>query len=1015
MLLRILLIVLPTLALAQQTHFRPLEAENELSQQHINALLKDHQGFMWIATQDGLNRFDAYQFRTFFQNPGDTNSLSSNYVWTLYEDTRQQLWVGTYGGGLCRYDPNREQFKPFPTPSTLSAANSIRTLIEFPKGTLQVGTDAGLWQFDLEKERYSPLDTTLFKSLTTVLALFPLSETDLLVGTAEGLFLYEPEHHRLQKVDFPLSFTQVSAIQEVENEIWVGGAPGVFRLKKAKPLQVIGHFAPTPLVDANRLSNAITTLLADPYGAVWLGALDGFYQLDLNDFQIRSALPDLPDRQVSSLVAVEPGLLWVGTREGVFQWENTPSKFQLLNRRRYPGLCSEVMLGMAEDAAGNWWIGTKEGLLEFDPKTGGHFCYTPDNSPGMPDPYVLNIRYLNGTLWVGFLRGGIRKFVSEGAGKGRFVSIPGLQEVTQGAGLLDMVVDEAGIYWIATPNKGLLRWDPRTDSLQAFGPASGKANTFSSPYLFHLLLDKNGFIWAGTANGGLCRFDPRTERVTTFANDPQNPNSISSNLVLSTYQDSQGRIWACTANGLNLMTSDSTFLRITKKEGLPNETVYGILEDASGDFWLSTNGGLCKLRLAGNERFTIQAFTQSDGLQGNEFNQYAFLKLRDGRLAFGGTNGLNFFDPLQIQPYNHPSLPVLTDFLLFNQSVPIGAGPGFYLEKSITKTEKITLRHDQNFIAFEFAALGYTQPEHNQFRYRLEGLDEKYVEAGNRRFASYPNLEPGDYRFTVVAGNHDDVWFYQPASVALTVLKPWWQRWWAYSLYGLVLGGILAGIFRSRVQAVRRLERAKAEERELFRKRTARDFHDEAGNRITKLSLLTEVVKRQAPENGQQLLMQIEENIQALRSGMRDFIWVLDPSHDNLHDTLLRLKDFGNDLFEHTPTLFQTAAIPGDLQTVPLNSAQRRHLLMIFKEAMNNAVKYAQAGEALLKVEVQRGVVEVAFLDNGVGLGTNYTIGHGFQNMKERAARMPATLEILSEKGQGVEIRVQFNTTQMGD
>ena len=247
----------------------------------------------------------------------------------------------------------------------------------------------------------------------------------------------------------------------------------------------------------------------------------------------------------------------------------------------------------------------------------------------------------------------------------------------------------------------------------------------------------------------------------------------------------------------------------------------------------------------------------------------------------------------------------------------------------------------------------------------MEGIDNSWVLNGRRRFASYPNLPPGNYIFKIKAANHDGIWNEVPKSITIIVSAPWWRTWWAYGVYAILIGLVVYGFTRFREQSVRKIEQAKSAEREKFRKRTARDFHDEAGNKITKMSLLTEVAKRQVKGNANlpPLLSQMEENIQELRAGMRDFIWVLDPENDNLYDTLLRLKDFSSGLFEHTPIHFRMEGLDADFRQIPLNGNERRHLLLIFKEAMNNCVKYSEAKEAVFSVKKQKGKTNIRFLD----------------------------------------------------
>lgn len=592
----------------------------------------------------------------------------------------------------------------------------------------------------------------------------------------------------------------------------------------------------------------------------------------------------------------------------------------------------------------------------------------------------------------------------------------------------NILKDSKGMTWLASPGMGLIKWDVRNDEMRTFATSETDPKALKHDYVFCLLEDAQKQLWAGTANGGLCKMNRAEGNFDCFVNDPEDSTSLSSNMVLSIFEDSRQRLWICTAHGLNLSLGNGRFRRFLKKDGLPNDVAYGMLEDENGSLWLSTNQGIAKITFT-DSLFAAQNFDVSDGLQGNEFNQHAFFKTRNGLFLFGGTNGLTFFDPKDIKPYPHAPPVVFTGFQLFNQPVVVRGGTDgfaqsepigndFFLKKAINETEEIVLRHDQNFISFEFAALGYTQPENNLYAYKMEGLDPEWVQSDTRRFASYPNLAPGDYIFQVKAANHDGVWSETPKSIRVRVLPPWWRTWWAYLCYAAAIALAAMGFVRQREDSVRRIEQAKADERERFRKRTARDFHDEAGNKITKIALITEVARQQAGNDTAlpPLLSQIEENIQELRSGMRDFIWVLDPANDNLHDTILRLNDFSNSLFEHSNIRFSSIGLDESFRQIPLNANQRRHLLLIFKEAMNNCVKYSGATESKLVLKLNGDSLQVVFCDNGKGFNKKPTVpGNGLRNMQVRAEKMGGELEILSVIDEGTEIRLRMQFTQMGN
>ncbi len=1008
--------------------FRHIAVEDGLSQGNASCLMKDSRGFLWVGTQDGLNCFDGYSFRHFQHEPGNPASLSNNYVWCLLEDSQEDIWVGTFDGTICRFDRETETFKSFPLAGPAQpaeAGNAVRSMCEFPKGTLWLGADKGIWSLDiktqeLKKKQFRAEGAATFE-LENVVALQPMPDRQMLAAAAQGLFHINLHTSKIKPVKLGAPLTAATAIVPVAADLfWIGTQGGLFQVKyfpKNDSLAMAVHYSQQAKNSNTLPSNIINSLFYDGKGVLWIGTNEGLCRFDSNgfsNFQHEEANPhSLVNDLVFSILEVEPGLMWTGTREGISVFSNQAPTFQNLSfEGTNGGLCSDAVLGMLEDREGNVWIGTRKGLTRIGHFSGGKEqweieCLTPASTPSMPFDYVINLfQNPDGTIWCAFRRQGFAMLKKDNSGKWFFQAEHALKDILGGAGVNTMLFDDDKV-WLGTPGLGLVEWNQRKGGYEVF--ADDGNSSLKHNYIFCLKEDSQGRLWLGAANGGLCWFDKKTKAFTCYVQDDANAHSISSNMVLSIFEDSQQRLWACTANGLNLMEQEGRFRRFFKKDGLPNDVVYGMLEDGEGNLWASTNRGLSKINFQ-NGVFKTQNFTATDGLPGNEFNQHSFLKIRDGKLLFGGTGGLTIFDPKAIRPNTYMPPVVLTDFQLFGQSQGIGG----VLKKAINETEEITLPHHQNFIALEFAALGFSQIENIEYAYMLEGLDVDWVRAGNRRFASYPKLPPGNYVFKIKAANHDGIWSKTPKILKINVLPPWWRTWWAYLLYVLGIGTAVFSIFKFRVEAVRRIEQAKVVERERFRERMARDFHDEAGNKITKMSLLTEIVRRQLGSSTtfEPLLAQMEENIQELRAGMRDFIWVLDPVNDNLYDTLIRLKDFGNGLFVYSSTHFTTEGIHETMRTVPIDGSQRRHLLLIFKEAMNNCVKYAEADEAILSVKKQDDLLELRFSDNGNGFDLEKTSGgNGLKNMKARVEKMGGDFSIQSEPGGGTTVIWTFKTS----
>ena len=405
-------------------------------------------------------------------------------------------------------------------------------------------------------------------------------------------------------------------------------------------------------------------------------------------------------------------------------------------------------------------------------------------------------------------------------------------------------------------------------------------------------------------------------------------------------------------------------------------------------------------------------------------------KTKSGELYFGGVNGLNHFHPQKLRENLYIPPIQITDLKILEESVPIDKGGEKekgrkYLEKAISSTEKLVLTHRDYSLSFEISALNFDQPQKNQYAYKLEGFDDDWVFIGNRRTVYFTNLDPGTYTFKVRGSNNDGIWNKAGKSLKIRVLPPPWKSWWAISLYVLAIIGLILAYIRyqirkreEEIETRNRIERAKIEEREIVRKNTSADFHDELGHKLTKISLFMELVRRQIDPQSQiaGYFSKIEKNTQSLSEGMRDLIWILDPEQDSLYDTLTRLTDFGDNLYDHTDITFRTKGISPDLADFPLKISDRRHLVMIFKEAMHNALKYANCSEVYFEVELEGGKLVMTFRDNGNGFDlAEKSKGYGLKNMRERAEKIGAEIQFTSGLGEGTEIQLIHNLPQMGD
>lgn len=1030
----------PTILPAQQNFRSKVISTNYgLSQSFVHALAQDNSGFVWAGTQDGLNRFDGYSFKQYHKHGSDTTSLSSNYIWSLHTGADETLWIGTTNG-VSTYDPTTDQFRRYPIPSDDPKQQVVRSIHALSSQAVLVGTTAGVFLLDPTtadfQQLHAPSPTNLDNSI--IYSINPISDERLLIGTRDKLFVYYRTAQQIHPLhtEADLSGGITGAFLDADLRLWLGTGNGLWQMdlrEEQDSLLPIQHFKHEEQNPQSISSNYITSLHTDREGGVWIGTNVGINYLNTqrpeNGFRI--FLPDAEHptslrNYVFDLLEVEPNILWAATQDGIFQLHTHPPIVQSFDiTESEEALGSMSMHGMVEQDDQNLLIATEKGLLSIDVETDAmpvRSVLNVQNTPSLADEFLVNISPAQGHgFWIALRRGGFGKLSPTATEEYHWQGFQLPAGQYRSVGCNDLLETDDGKLWIASSGIGLWCWNQGSDTYQSFQKSATDSSAISGNYIFQLYQDSKRQLWVATADGGLCRKAVGTDEFTCFTYSEGDPSSISSNMVLSIFEDSQERIWVCTADGLNLL-EDNVFQRFGTQDGLPNNVIYGMLEDEQGYLWVSTDRGLSRINYQ-QEQFSYLNFSVDAGLLKPAFNQHAFLRRSNGQLVFGTIGGLNFLHPTDIQAYTVAPQVVLTDFKLFNESATIGADEtrqnDYQLPQHINHLDHLILPYEQDFLAFEFAGITFEEASANQYAYQLVGLDNNWVYCGERRFANYPGLRPGTYTFRVKAANHDGVWSAQEKTIKLTLETPPWRRPWAYVLYVLGISGAVYGFFRYRLHNLRQIEQAKEQERVTFRKRSARDFHDEAGNQITKISLVTEIAKRQSSENSQLkgLLQQIEEDVQQLRSGMRDFIWVLDPDNDNLFNTLLRLKEFAHQHFEYSPIQFSASAVNESYKACQLNGTQRRNILLIFKEAMNNALKYSQAQSAQLDFTRTDSVLTIRFADSGQGFDTKLgrSIGYGLTNMQSRAEKIGATLAISSDTGQGTRVSLQLKITQMGN
>jgi signal transduction histidine kinase/ligand-binding sensor domain-containing protein/ActR/RegA family two-component response regulator len=822
---------IPAAAENRDIRFCQISIKDGLSQNTIRSIFQDRKGFMWFGTQGGVNRYDGYGFKTYTHVPDSENSLCDDFVYAILDDPDGGLWFGT-GNGLSYFDPVRERFTCYryqeDNPAGLSC-NYVKALYRDSKGVLWIGTwGKGLNRFHPETGTFSHYmhdpDEPGSLSSNRVVCMVEDDQGYLWVGTSGGgINRMDPETGKFTRYCTKPAQNKIPGSEVLcvaagkGGDLWMGTwKGGITRFNlNTKLFKIYQHDKNDP----NSLSdNIVFSLLVTETGEVWAGTQNGLnhWHPGTGHFRHYHSNPNRPGslggNHILSLFRDRGGDIWAGTAvSGVNRLEGGEKNFALYRQEsgNPNSLNNNNVYAFHEDPGDPavLWIGTRGGgLNRLNRKTGQFKVYKhdPDNphSLGHDEVHALK-RDRSGTLWIGTFGGGVYQFLEKEEKFVSFKGTPGKKAGLNGNYVSCIFEDGSGAIWVGTMDGGINRFDRTTRRFKNYGNKPGDKNTLSNNFTRTIYEEKEkpGILWIGTEGGGLNRLETAGGAFTHYLHNQDDPNSLSHNMIMSFHRDRRGIFWIGTAgNGLNRFDpSSGRFNVFTVSDGLANNTVYGILEDDSGQLWLSTNRGLSRFNISSGE---FKNYDVHDGLQSNEFNFGAAFKCSSGEMFFGGVNGFNAFFPDRVK--DNPNIPpvLITDFKLFNETVPVGetGDSRTLLEKSIMDTDEISLCYDDAVISFEYTALNYRFADKNQYKYIMEGFDKKWNSVGDRRFATYTNLPPGSYVFRVKGSNNDGIWNEEGRSLRIIVTPPFWLTWWFAPLMILLFLSFIITLHRLRLR-----------------------------------------------------------------------------------------------------------------------------------------------------------------------------------------------------------------------
>jgi ligand-binding sensor domain-containing protein/signal transduction histidine kinase len=1023
---------------AANIRFVHVNAEEGLSQSSVHCIVQDRQGFMWFGTEDGLNRYDGYEFVVYRPEPDNPASISDRWINALYEDSKGYLWIGSRQGGLNRYDPTTDQFTRYINDSARPnsiASDYVTVIFEDKHGWLWVGTLEGLDRYSSTTDSFehfslntSPRQEEYSYSITDI---FEDSYGNLWIGTADtGLYHYDRDLGKFfNYINEPerstsLSSNTIRAIrQNTSGELWVATDKGL-NLFDPK-LNVAIRYQHTNTDPNSLLSDLIHTLYVDQAGNLWIGTSAGLdrFQSSTRRFIHYRHNPNLESSLSSDVVTFifesVDNVLWVGTfGGGLNKYYRGQDRFSYYANQ--PGnpysLSGNVIFKIHADSEEKVWIsifGSGVDCLNTQTGKAFHYLFDPTNPSGIVSNEVWGV-YTDrqDTLWVGSSLG-LDRLDHSASEFIHYINDPANPHSITAGAVYDMVEDARGNLWIGT-DYGVSYFDRTTNTFKQYQHDSLQPNSLSGYGVIALYIDQSGNLWAGTTDDGLNRFDPSTGGFVHYRYYPQIATSISNNYILSIFQDSRGILWVGTfGGGLNRYDpATDSFTHYAETDGLPSNVVYGMVEDNYGYLWLATNNGISRFSPTVG---IFRNYSARDGLQGNEFDMSAFARDPQGNLYFGGVNGLTAFNPIAVVDSTYVPPVVVTSITQNGSPVNSNVSP--------EAVKEMTLRWPNNNFEFEFAALSYALPERNQYAYKLENFDDSWNIIGSLRDGRYTNLPGGTYTLRVKGSNQDGVWNYNGGSIKVTVIPPFWQTTWFIVTASVATLGLLFSGYWIRIKSVqaynrelerqvrdrtREIERLFEKTKELAvveeRNRLARELHDSAKQKafaaLAQLGTASEIVA----SNSRAAKNHVSEAENLVYEVIEDLTFLI----QEMYPLALKEKGLETTLREY---IFEWESRTDIQVSVRIQGYRRLKLEVeqamyrIIQEALSNVARHSGATHVDVFLICDEDTIEAVVSDNGCGFNQRARpAGIGLRSIQERAESLGGTVNIESESNCGTRL-----------
>ena len=974
-----------------------------LSASTIDCIFKDKRGFIWLGTQDGLNRFDGYEFKKYFHQTKDSTTLGENYVRSIVEDNDGNLWICSYSGGISFYNQHTDKFTVYKHQQNNKNSlidNRTVCVLHTKDNKIWIGTEHGLSTYDIATKTFS----NYFNSN---------------IHTGDDCSI-------------------TSLCQDNSGAVWAGSTKGLlfkFQLNKNGEINI----------SATKIHSSvysINAIVCNPKGNIFIGTNNGLYTNNKsNGFREVSIFKSntITNKKISVLEASNTDVIWVGTEtDGLFKFKinNETAEHYVSNPTDIKSLKTNAVTALLHDNQNNLWVGTDAGLSVHFPLKEKVKSFTKDaNNSLLKVGEVWSIYNEDSLTIVGTSRDLLQlNFVTQhieivkGAGtkinknyyciykdannflvgtSDGLVALQRKQNKITSANLTYRELDilkhkkicnitqyDKNNLWIGTYEDGLYRWNTKEHRVYTY--VANTQNSIASEVINSVYKDNDNKFWFGTDNG-FSYYLPAKDAFVNYTTIEENNHSINKQYVYHFYDDGSN-LWIATyGGGLNCMNKKTkTFTYYKTENGLSSNDVYCIVADDRNNLWLSTNNGISCFNITTHQ---FKNYNENDGTQSNEFNHWASFKNKNGEIFFGGINGLTAINPTTIQI--DPMPPILQ---ITNVSV---MGTPYNSSTHLSEIKEIELPYYQNKISFQFAALSYTSTRKNQYQYVLEGLENTYNSIINDHTATYNNLSPGKYIFKVIGSNSDGIWNKNAASITIIIRTPFYATWWFKCIVALIVIGILYSFYRFRINQILKLQ--------AMRNRIAQDLHDDIGATLGSINIFSEVAKNRLNANSNKVgeaLNNISEASKEIIEKMNDIIWTVNPNNDSTVELVNRMKSFAVLILSQTDIEYNFS-IDAFETKIKFTMMQRKNIFLICKEAIHNAVKYSSCKKIEIILTSVNRTVMLQIIDDGKGFDVNNTTslnGNGLKNMNTRAKEISAYLIVNSTPNKGTTVTLTINS-----